>query len=161
MSEWDDLKKLPIGAIIREWIDKGRLCIIVRGPMALCAYVGIPSHHPLYGKHYDSIDVECHGGLTYSGVFGRLMIKGEDRFDDYWLLGWDYAHAGDKGFNPPEVENLIRRNGGVYSFFERPEDKTWTIAEIESQINEVLKQIEPIEENLFFEEKNRLEKIED
>lgn len=31
----------------------------------LCGYVGVPPHHPWYGKDYDSIEARVHGGLTY------------------------------------------------------------------------------------------------
>ena len=33
----------------------------------LCGYLGVPKDHPWYGKDYDEVDVEVHGGLTYYG----------------------------------------------------------------------------------------------
>ena len=50
-----------------------------------CCYVAIPEGHNFYNKHYEDIDIECHGGVTYSE-------KEED--GKYWV-GWDYAHLGD------------------------------------------------------------------
>src|SRR3990167_762358 len=34
-----------------------------------CGYVGISEDHPLFGKSYEDIDINCiHGGLTFSGL---------------------------------------------------------------------------------------------
>jgi hypothetical protein len=33
---------------------------------SLCGYIGVPSSHPWYGKRYDDISAEVHGGLTFS-----------------------------------------------------------------------------------------------
>jgi hypothetical protein len=45
-------------------------------------YVLIPHNHPFYKKHYDSIDVNVHGGLTFSELFGSKQfskwIKGRE-----------------------------------------------------------------------------------
>jgi hypothetical protein len=46
-----------------------------------CAYVTLPAEHPCVDKDYDDIYVHVHGGLTYK--HGHVV-------------GWDYAHAGDK-----------------------------------------------------------------
>lgn len=60
-----------------------------------CAYVKIPKGHPYYGKAYDDINLNVHGGLTFSE-----HIKEDDPYIElgftpgYWV-GWDYAHAGD------------------------------------------------------------------
>jgi hypothetical protein len=46
----------------------------------LCGYIQVDADHPWYGKGYDEIDADVHGGMTYSD-------KGE--------FGFDCAHAGD------------------------------------------------------------------
>lgn len=63
-----------------------------------CGYVVIPVGHPLYEVHYDdtynsNMDVEVHGGLTYSDT--TILKTGE------WLLGFDCNHFMDS----PEVQN--------------------------------------------------------
>jgi len=51
-------------------------------------YVHIPKTHPLYGKGYDEIDVDVHGGLTYAEKEGES-----------WVVGFDTAHYGDNEEN--------------------------------------------------------------
>lgn len=54
--------------------------------MTWCGYAGIKKDHELYGVHYDSVDLEVHGGLTFSG---------EHNDSNLWWLGFDCAHGGD------------------------------------------------------------------
>lgn len=49
-----------------------------------CCYIQLDKNDKYYGKNYEEIDIDCHGGLTYSEE-----VKGE------WVIGWDYAHYGD------------------------------------------------------------------
>lgn len=75
-----------------EWKSKeGYICNIRRNHMgAWCGYVFLPKGHKLYGKHYDDVDVEVHGGLTFSEE--ATHKKTEQKF---WVFGFDTAHAGD------------------------------------------------------------------
>jgi hypothetical protein len=88
-----------------QWMDPGTglPCLIVRGPHGnLCGYVGVPEEHPAFGERYDDVDVEAHGGLTFSdrcylgekeqGVC-HTVEPGES--DVVWWLGFDCAHGGD------------------------------------------------------------------
>jgi hypothetical protein len=54
-------------------------------------YVKIVPDHKYYGKNYDEIPVDVHGGLTFSDE-----IKDDDNFgsEGYWV-GFDTAHFGD------------------------------------------------------------------
>ena len=66
-------------------------CVIIFQPMLhRCGYVGIPENHELYGKNYEDINVECHGGLTY----GRNYLYGHEE-TDLWWIGFDCAHYLD------------------------------------------------------------------
>lgn len=86
---WDDVKAATAGDVFCDEFEDGVRFIIVRGPAALCAYLGIPTAHPLAGFEYDDLPVEAHGGLTYSGA----RVHGDG--STYWY-GWDYAHSGDR-----------------------------------------------------------------
>lgn len=73
----------------------------------LNGYVGVPLKHPGAGSKmerivgrdidtkYDDIDVDVHGGLTFSGV-GE---GGDLRPQGFYWFGFDCAHAGD--YSPP------------------------------------------------------------
>jgi hypothetical protein len=85
-----------------QWVDPTTDldCMIHRGPMgALCGYVGVGRDHPMYGKQYMDIDVEVHGGLTYSNSCqeGSIIchVPEPGREHDIWWLGFDCAHAFD------------------------------------------------------------------
>jgi len=87
------------------------------------AYIEIPEGHKLFGKHYDDIYINVHGGLTYSED-DLLGIKSKS-----WFIGWDYAHAGDyMGY-----EELFG--------FINPNDKKWTTEEIIKDCKNVIEQI--------------------
>lgn len=47
-------------------------------------YVTIPKEHPYYEKHYDDMEIDCHGGLTFSEIS-----------DNKYMIGFDCAHSGD------------------------------------------------------------------
>jgi len=59
-----------------------------------CGYVGVPTEHPWYGKDYDQIDADVHGGLTWSADY-----VGGDPKDGYWWIGFDTAHSEDNMVN--------------------------------------------------------------
>lgn len=92
-NDWDKAAtELASGTIVRDWVEDGLRCIIMRGPASFNAYIGLPESHPLAGKDYDNIPVDCHGGLTFSQ-------KGDGPFPvGYWWYGWDYTHLGDRSF---------------------------------------------------------------
>ncbi len=59
-------------------------------------YVGVPAGHPWFGKDYDSIDCEVHGGLTYAADRAPT-----EKPDGFWWVGFDTAHLGDNERNRP------------------------------------------------------------
>jgi hypothetical protein len=68
----------------KEWTTRAGLKAVV---IALdmghrCGYVCVTKDHPWYGK--DDVDLDVHGGLTYS-----------DMRDGDWWFGYDCAHLGD------------------------------------------------------------------
>lgn len=70
-------------------------------------YVVLPKGHKYHGKHYDDIDVDIHGGLTFSEEvneeilehWGSLLTK-EDI--GCWIIGFDCAHYGDNLITCPK-----------------------------------------------------------
>lgn len=79
--------------IYYDWMHRDYRCLVMRGPVSLCAYIGVPPEHRYYGKDYNEVDLRCHYGLTFSSEGdGKIRPKG------YWWFGWDYAHFGDVTF---------------------------------------------------------------
>lgn len=71
----------------------GLACAMLRGPLGhWCGYVGVPTDHALYGKHYDDFPARAHGGLTWSG---KLPGKYETHSQSLWWFGFDCAHSED------------------------------------------------------------------
>lgn len=92
------------------------------------SYVEIPSNHKLYRKNYHNIDIEVHGGLTYSD--DTLYIGENKKIQNSWFIGWDYAHWGDyTGYS--EV---------MTSMYDKT-DKKWTTKEIQQDVFNVCKQV--------------------
>lgn len=86
---WQQVAVAAMGHIFYDEFHDGIRVLVVRGPCALCAYLGIAKDHPLAGFSYDDIPLSVHGGLTYSGDGVKGAPEGH-----YWF-GWDYAHSGD------------------------------------------------------------------
>ncbi len=91
-----------------------------------CAYVCVPVGHPYYNLGYDNIDIDCHGGLTYSCM----------EEDKYWI-GWDYAH-----FEDYFGVNLLYESIPALKEFANDFGKKWTTAEILAEVEDVCKQLE-------------------
>lgn len=75
-------------------------CLIVRGPLgALCGYAGVYPSHPWYEKDYNNIDINVHGGLTYSAPCaedgGKICHVPKEDEQPVWWFGFDCAHGGD------------------------------------------------------------------
>jgi len=72
--------------------------LIVRNNLGnLCGYAAVAPGHAMYGKSYETPDVDVHGGLTFGskchGAICHIPDPGEP--DDVWWFGFDCAHAGD------------------------------------------------------------------
>ena len=90
-----------------------------------CAYVDV-TETELNGKDYESIDIECHYGLTYSRKYLNTVDK------KGWFIGWDYAHYNDfLTFN----ELLAKKYGEPYRAHK------YTLTEIVKECANVIDQI--------------------
>lgn len=117
----------------REILDSGNCCnynyYILNLGFFPVAYIEIPTTHKLYLKHYDNINIDVHGGLTYSENY--LWIDNETKLEDGWFIGWDYAHYGDYiGYEK------------MYPIEMQTEEKKWTTEEIQQEVLNVCEQLE-------------------
>lgn len=113
----------------QEFEHAGLPCIIHRGGSgAWCGYVGVKPGHPLHrlGYNDDKVNVEVHGGLTYSekcaGHICHVAKPGEP--DDVWWFGFDCAHSWDVA---PGLQRFMDR----YEFNASYKDVFYAIAETE------------------------------
>ena len=84
-----------------EWVHEltGYKCTVWRHPTLghLNGYVAVPKGHRVWGKGYDDVDVDVHGGLTYAD---------EDKETGEWVFGFDCSHGGD--FSPKILATLMK-----------------------------------------------------
>jgi len=70
-----------------------------------CGYVRVPQSHRYFNVDRRDIDIECHGGLTYSGGSNEYPVHAEN---NCWWIGFDCSHFGDRipGIEFPGVRLL-------------------------------------------------------
>ena len=79
------------------FVHEGLRCVVIFGSMGhRCGYVGIPKEHPLYSEEYMDndivMDIDIHGGVTFSGGNEDYPVETEDKL---WWFGFDLGHYGD------------------------------------------------------------------
>lgn len=110
------------------WEHDGFDCMVVRGPLgSLCGYVGVREGHPWFGKDYDAVNADVHGGLTY-GSFCQGHICHPKPEKTFWL-GFDCAHSGDL---VPGMAKYSERNGRGETY----KDLAWVKAEVHSLVEQ-------------------------
>lgn len=82
-----------------QWQDEttGLPCLAVRQTSFghWCGYVGVAEGHPAFGRDYNHVAVDCHGGLTYASPCQGDVCHDALGHDHVWWLGFDCAHGGD------------------------------------------------------------------
>lgn len=96
------------------------------------AYVEIPKNHKYYLKDFYEIDIDVHGGITYSDNY--LFINENEKITNCWFIGWDYAHLGDYDGCEMIMPEEFRVGG-----------KKWTTMEILQDVRSVCKQLKESE----------------
>ena len=115
---------------------RGYPCVVIFQPLGhRCGYVGLPEKNRFYGLDYNEIDVDCHGGLTYSS---NHLYDQDDT--NTWWIGFDCAHSGDS----PDLEAVTEAFGDNTHVF-MPRDiygQLWTMKEVEDECCQIIRQIE-------------------
>ena len=91
------------------------------------AYVNVFSNNLLTIKNYNDINIEIHGGLTYSKDY--LCINNKSEKVKGWFIGWDYAHIDDYTGYEEKLPEHLRTHG-----------KKWTTQEIFEDVKDVIEQ---------------------
>jgi hypothetical protein len=113
-----------------ETLSSGGAFMVLRGALALHAYLGMPRDNPLEAVAYDEIlaastrELRVHGGFNI-GLFG------DDSFwpAGYYWIGWDYGHWNDRTFIDFEPYKIgVPQEPGI-PLRER-ERHGWTVLEV-------------------------------
>ena len=100
-----------------EFEHQGYPCLAVRNEVLFnwCGYVGLKPDHPMYGMNYDKVNVNVHGGLTYSDYCReRICHKTTDNDKLYWF-GFDCAHHA-MDYIPGGLMESLDSMQGTYSY---------------------------------------------
>jgi len=90
------------------------------------AYINVIYDMRYKFTNYDQIDLDVHGGLTYSGnslLLENKRIKG-------WFIGWDYGHCDDYVGYEMRFPEELQSNG-----------KKWTTEEIFEEVKLAIEQL--------------------
>lgn len=126
--------------IEKEWVtEAGLRAKVVIQPMGFrCGYVGVNAE-TFKGVHYDELDIEVHGGLTYART----------EMDGLRWYGFDCGHLGDRA--DIELMDEKHRESSDSKFWLEAYDSTDTIKSLDFCVSECenlatqLKQLEDAE----------------
>lgn len=148
-SEWPERGLWDDEPDKKQWLDEatGLPCLIVRssGSGGLCGYVGVARDHPLYGKNYDEVDIDVHGGLTFADRCApedkehsicHIVETGED--DNVWWFGFDNAHSGDVS---PKLDGLFTYKLAYFDVYRKQHNTYKTLPYVEGQVTNLAKQL--------------------
>ena len=66
-------------------------------------YVIVPKGHKAHGIEYDELEIDVHGGLTYSQEITEHQLEMFPSLDESdiggWIVGFDTAHFNDNPTN--------------------------------------------------------------
>jgi len=93
----------------------------------LNGYVRLPKGHKFYGKGYDDIPIECHGGLTFTGDLEN---------DGDFYIGFDTAHYMDY---MPFMQMFLKREDRGDNPNEHYKDINYVRNECKSIVDQLLK----------------------
>ena len=70
-------------------------------------YVAVMPDHPLYEVDYNDVNVDVHGGLTYSGYADNLRGFDNQMPPKSWVFGFDTLHTGDDMTQWPDKASVL------------------------------------------------------
>ena len=98
-----DLYGVARGKIVKHFICNGFECIIRSMGTHPCCYVFLEDGDPFANAtSYDDVDINMHGGCTFvtSAKDFREILNIGTLVPSKTVIGWDYAHCGDRTFSP-------------------------------------------------------------
>ncbi len=142
---WEELRAMPEGAVIKDWMIGDIRCLILRCYSSLCGYVGIKDTSKLAGLKYNEITLNVHWGLSFTGEGDGIM-----RPLGWYFFGWDYGHCDDYAFyydtSPRMYDNPYFQN-----------QKKWLVEDIIPHVESAAQELALLEkvENLIGKKKRK------
>ena len=87
---YTDWQKTPQTTVLADGTYKGYSVLALSYGTHPCCYFKLPDGNKFINEDPDTINIDCHGGITFSQNTEADSPMG----GGYWL-GWDYAHYGD------------------------------------------------------------------
>lgn len=109
----------------------GLPCLMNRNSLAgsWCGYVGVPEGHPYFGKEYDEVKLDGHGGVNFASFCQAgdesnnvCHIPDPGESDRIWWFGFDCNH----GFDLAPGMIAFERAHGLPSFHEMLASRVFT-----------------------------------
>ena len=115
---------------------KGYQYVIMNYGHHPCCYVALEKGDRYYEVEYEDIELDCHGGTTYSNyglIYEGCNPKKIVLPEEFWVIGWDYRHTWDYNalFNEVEV--------GEPPFLNKC--KKWTTQDMLDEVHSVIEQL--------------------
>ena len=133
------------------WVEKYPCLILRHGLGHLCGYVGIDKSKAPESDHYDDIDLEVHGDVTYGGNRDS-ELKPEDKESlqgkEYYWIGFDCAHYLD--FMPASIaiNRVLPETAKLRSQLFKSKDVYRTINFVKNEIQGMIDQLKKQDEKI-------------
>lgn len=133
-----------------QWVDAETDldCLLHRHPESghWCGYVGVTKGHPAFGVEYTHVDVNVHGGLTYSAycretgneALGVCHVPLPGRDPHVWWLGFDCAHAHDLS---PAMKHFRETNEVLRHLPRTVRERYWTTEAVCVEASELAREL--------------------
>lgn len=128
MMTFEELAKLETGTVLHDKLYLPFRGLVLRGPAAMLAYIGLPRSHPYWGMKYDDLPShDVHWGWTFSADG-----DGDFRPRGWWWIGWDYGHAGDMSWYDLDPR---------FAEFRGTDRHKWTVPEVVTELEAAIKSL--------------------
>lgn len=126
-------------------VDEFKCVIIGQNWGHRCGYIEIPLDHKYYGVDYDDVNIDIHGGWTYSGyTHNDYPIKSSN---GTWWLGFDCANYCDakdielvKSFGNTETTRFVL----AMNDYSQDHGTVRTLEYVENELRNAVKELKEI-----------------
>lgn len=122
--------------IEKQWVtEEGYLAAVVLSDKGhRCGYVGITNSHKFFNKDYFDLDINVHGGLTYSKIASTYPSPD---FKGLCVFGFDAGHAWDRlDFEALQLYKLTQEQKDHIEFLKKCQISNSSLKTLDYMIDE-------------------------